>query len=129
MIRLKEIQLGLVTLVIIMVMAAGVPSSEEGKKIYQKNCIHCHMEDGQGLPGVFPPVVSLDYYQTDLGRAIKSMSAGVSGELVVNGKKYFGVMSPSGLTDQQMADVMNYLLKQSSINRTLSAEDVAKLKQ
>ncbi|MDZ7649441.1 MAG: cytochrome c [Cytophagales bacterium] len=36
-------------------------SMERGKEIYQRNCISCHMDQGEGLPGIFPPLSKSDY--------------------------------------------------------------------
>ena len=33
-------------------------SIERGKEVYNVHCITCHMEKGEGLEGVFPPVAS-----------------------------------------------------------------------
>jgi mono/diheme cytochrome c family protein len=34
-------------------------SIERGKEVYAGNCQSCHMENGEGLPDVFPPVAQI----------------------------------------------------------------------
>lgn len=84
-------------------------SMERGKDIYDGTCTVCHMGEGQGIPGVFPPLAKSDYLMKDLNTNIKNMIDGLSGEIEVNGTKYNGVMQPSGLDDADIADVLNYV--------------------
>lgn len=84
-------------------------SMERGKEIYQVNCITCHMEQGEGLEGIFPPLAKSDYMLADKKRAIQQTLYGVSGEMVVNGKSYNGEMNAFPLTDEQTSDLMNYI--------------------
>ena len=41
--------------------------------------------------------------------SIKAIKYGQSGEIVVNGKTYNMPMTPMGLSDDEIADVMNYI--------------------
>lgn len=84
-------------------------SMERGKEIYQVNCITCHMEQGEGLEGIFPPLAMSDYMLADKRRAIQQTLYGVSGEMVVNGKSYNGEMNAFPFTDEQTSDLMNYI--------------------
>ncbi|GAB5522584.1 MAG: hypothetical protein Roseis2KO_04560 [Roseivirga sp.] len=89
--------------------AALKESMERGKGIYDGTCTVCHMGEGQGLPGVFPPLAKSDYLMADLDRSIKAVIEGLTGEIEVNGTKYNGVMQASGLDDKDIADVLNYV--------------------
>ena len=40
-------------------------SVERGKEIYLRNCVSCHMDEGQGIEGVFPPIAGSDYMLAD----------------------------------------------------------------
>ena len=40
--------------------------------------------------------------------SIKGLKYGMKGEITVNGKKYNSYMAPLGLSDYEIADVMNY---------------------
>lgn len=84
-------------------------STERGKEIYLRNCISCHMEQGEGLEGIFPPVAKSDYMLADKKRAIQQTLYGVTGEMTVNGKLYNGEMNAFDLTDEQTSDLMNYI--------------------
>ncbi len=84
-------------------------STERGKEIYARNCISCHMEQGEGLEGIFPPLAKSDYLLADKKRAIQQTLYGVSGEMTVNGKVYNGEMNGFDLTDEEMSDLMNYI--------------------
>ncbi|MBK7650149.1 MAG: cytochrome c [Flammeovirgaceae bacterium] len=74
-------------------------SMQRGKEIYQSNCISCHMNEGEGLTGIFPPLSKSDYMLTDKKRAIKQTLYGVSGEMTVNEVQYNGEMNGYDLTD------------------------------
>lgn len=84
-------------------------SMERGKEIYSRNCVSCHMDQGEGLEGIFPPLANSDYMLADKKRAMSQILKGVSGEMTVNGKKYNGEMNGYDLTDDQVSDLMNYI--------------------
>lgn len=82
---------------------------EKGRRVYTQTCFACHQPEGQGMPGVFPPLAKSDYLMADKARAIRSVVKGLSGEIVVNGQKYNGVMPPVMLSDEQIAHVLTYV--------------------
>ena len=82
---------------------------EKGKRVYTQVCFACHMPEGQGLAGVFPPLAKSDFLMADKSRAITSLIKGLSGPITVNGQAYNGVMPPSGLNDEQIASVLTYV--------------------
>jgi nitrite reductase (NO-forming) len=84
---------------------------ERGKKVYLSVCFACHMANGEGLPGIFPPLANSDFLKADKGRAIRIPIKGLSGPIVVNGKEYNNIMPPqTQLDDEQIADVLTYIL-------------------
>lgn len=84
-------------------------SIKRGKEVYAIYCQSCHMEDGKGIPGVNPPVAKADYMKKPADSLINVILKGQSGEVVVNGNKYNVPMPPQEyLTDEQIADVLNY---------------------
>src|SRR5580658_3329273 len=61
---------------------------DHGRDLYVHNCFVCHQSNGQGVPGVFPPLAKSDLIATNLERAIKALAEGMSGEIEVLGKKF-----------------------------------------
>lgn len=84
-------------------------SIKRGKVVYEANCASCHMEKGEGIEGVFPPLAKSDYLMADKKRSIKQVLLGAKGKMVVNGITYEGEMPASGLIDKETADVLNYI--------------------
>jgi len=84
-------------------------SITRGKEIYTAQCLSCHMENGEGLEGVFPPLAKSDYLMADQKRAVHQILNGLSGEITVNGKTYYGDMPAFDLTDEEVSDVLNYV--------------------
>ena len=80
-----------------------------GKDVYTAQCITCHMEQGEGLEGVYPPVAKSDYLMADKKRSIEQVLYGLTGEIKVKGITYDGVMTGYDLTDQEVSDVLNYI--------------------
>lgn len=81
-----------------------------GKTAYDKTCFACHQADGKGIEGAFPPLAGSDYLLEDKTRAITQIIDGSEGEITVNGKVYSGIMPPQVLTNEEVKDVMNYIL-------------------
>ncbi|MEO9966689.1 MAG: cytochrome c [Reichenbachiella sp.] len=105
-------------------------SMARGQEIYGNECMVCHMENGQGLSGAFPPLASSDYFADDVSKAIDAIVNGLEGELTVNDNTYFGVMDPVELSDQEIADVLNYIRNSwGSASSAISSEEVASIKQ
>ena len=85
-------------------------SIEEGTLIYQDFCLQCHGSEGKGESGVFPPLAQSDYLMENITQSIQGIKYGMRGVMVVNGVVYEGMMAAQGLDDEEIADVMNYML-------------------
>lgn len=83
-------------------------SSQNGKLVYEANCMSCHMEDGNGLEGVYPSLVKTGNLK-DPVRLVKIILQGMRGPITVKGVKYDLEMAASNLTNQETADVINYI--------------------
>jgi nitrite reductase (NO-forming) len=84
---------------------------EKGRGVYMQTCFVCHQMNGEGVPAQIPPLAKSDYFakMTD-EEAIHIVIAGRTGEVIVNGKKYNGTMTPLNyLTDDQIANVLTYV--------------------
>ena len=82
----------------------------EGKEVYDRSCIACHMKDGKGLEGTFPPLAGSDYLLEDPQRALEQVMEGSAEEMVVNGVTYNGIMPPQDVTGEEAVAVVNYIL-------------------
>jgi mono/diheme cytochrome c family protein len=80
-----------------------------GESVYQTYCTSCHMEKGEGLEGLYPPLAKSDYLMADKKRSIVQVMKGISGEIKVNGKTYNMEMMGFELSDQEVSDVLNYI--------------------
>lgn len=84
-------------------------SMSRGKEIYTDFCIQCHMATGKGNGITFPPLDGSDWLKKKRTESIHAVKYGQKGEIVVNGKKFNAMMPPMGLSDEEVADVMNYV--------------------
>lgn len=81
---------------------------ERGQQIYDLNCATCHQGEGQGVPGVYPPLANSDYLQSK-EQHIDVVLRGLSGPITVNGQPYNGVMAGfASLNDFNVAAVVTY---------------------
>jgi mono/diheme cytochrome c family protein len=85
-------------------------SIERGSEIYTDFCVTCHMPNGEGVAYTFPPLAKSDYLMQNRDASIKGIKYGREGELIVNGITYNNTMAPLGLEDDEIADVMNFIL-------------------
>jgi nitrite reductase (NO-forming) len=85
-------------------------SIARGKDVYTTNCLGCHQIQGEGLTGVYPPLAKSDHLTKDMTASITILLKGQKEEITVNGTKYSLPMAPTNhLSDQQIADVLNYI--------------------
>jgi len=80
-----------------------------GKEVFMDFCIQCHMANGQGDGKTFPSLDGSDWLSKKTTQSIHAVKFGQTGEIVVNGKKFNNTMPPMGLSNQEIADVMNYV--------------------
>ncbi|MBT8296696.1 MAG: cytochrome c [Maribacter sp.] len=101
-------------------------SIERGSEIYTDFCVSCHMPNGEGIAYTFPPLANSDYLLQNRMESIKGIKYGRSGELIVNGISYNNTMDPLGLEDDEIADVMNFILNSwgNSSNDMVTKEEV-----
>jgi nitrite reductase (NO-forming) len=85
-------------------------SIKRGKEYYVTECQNCHMENGEGLAGVYPPLAKADYMKKPVNHLVDVVLKGLDGEIMVNGVKYNTPMPPQAyLSDEKTADILNYV--------------------
>lgn len=85
-------------------------SIARGEIIYTDFCMQCHLHDGKGTPKIFPPLAGSDWLTQKRKESIHSVKYGLKGAIEVNGQPYNSAMTPLGLEDDEIADVMNYVM-------------------
>jgi nitrite reductase (NO-forming) len=103
---------------------------QAGKALFAGTCSTCHMADGKGMPGVFPPLAQSDWLQRPHSELINVVINGLSGPIKVNGQDYNSVMPPmSQLADDEVANILTYALNAwGNEGGRVSQEDVAKVR-
>jgi nitrite reductase (NO-forming) len=115
--------------------AAGTLSKDDqiaaGKQLFTGTCSVCHQANGEGLPGVFPPLAKSDYLaRQDKNHLISIPLHGLTGKITVNGKDYDSVMPPmTQLTDDEVANLLTYVLNSwGNPGGQVSKDEVAKVR-
>ena len=108
-----------------------IESIDRGAIIYEDFCMNCHFPDGKGVEKVTPPLAKSDYLMKNREKSIRAVKFGQSGEIIVNGKIYNGTMTAMGLSNKEIADVMNYITNNfgNSNNKVFTEEEVLKIEK
>lgn len=85
-------------------------SMARGKITYKEFCIRCHTETGKGTGKFYPPLAGSDWLASKRTASIHAVKYGLKGLITVNGKEYKKSMANPGLENQEIADVMNYIM-------------------
>ncbi|MCF4101386.1 cytochrome c [Gillisia sp. M10.2A] len=101
-------------------------SYKRGKEVYADFCVVCHLPNGKGIPGSFPPLDGSNWLTEKRKESIHAVKYGLQGSIKVNGEEYSNVMTPLGLSDQEVADVLNYAMNSWSnkIEQPVTLEEV-----
>lgn len=108
--------------------ASPAIAADDGAAIY-KRCAACHLANGAGVPGAFPPLKTdvRTLAGTAAGRRYLALVVirGVSGPITVEGKSYRGMMpAQAGLNDAQVAAVLNHVVRGGSA-KAFTAKEIA----
>jgi mono/diheme cytochrome c family protein len=104
-------------------------SIDRGAIVYQDFCVQCHLSTGKGVPGNFPPLAGSNWLTEKRTESIHAVKYGQKGEIQVNGVTYNGVMTPMGLSDEEVADVLNYSMNSwgNTQEEMVTEEEVSKV--
>ena len=108
-----------------------VTPAQLGKKVFTQICIACHQANGQGIPGVFPPLAGSEWANGSEERIIRIVLHGLNGKINVAGKDFENAMASLGgtLKDDQIANVLTYVRSEwGNSSPAVSAETVAKIR-
>ncbi len=83
-----------------------------GERLYKTHCANCHMDGGEGLGALIPPLKGSDYLSANRERLSCMIRYGLKDTIVVNGKIYAEQMLGNDkLNDIQIANVVNFVLQ------------------
>lgn len=106
-------------------------SMERGGLVYTDFCMQCHLANGMGVPGSFPPLAKSNWLVEKRKESIHAVKYGQRGEIMVNEVTYNGLMAPMGLTDEEIADVMNYIMNSwgNTQEKIVTPDEVSKIEK
>jgi mono/diheme cytochrome c family protein len=124
-------------LAVVLIVFPGANAVADGEELYVR-CAACHLPDGAGIPGIFPPLKNRlgPIATTESGRdyLVMTLICGLIGDIVVDGITYRGVMPAQPLSDADIASILNFVgtalaADQSNAWQIFSEEDVAGIRQ
>ncbi len=86
------------------------PAMSRGQALFAANCALCHGATGDGIPRLYPPLAKSDWLAANRRDAIAGIVSGLNKEIVVNGQPYHGQMPAIMLDDEQVSDVLTFVL-------------------
>jgi len=102
-------------------------SNLNGKKLFMTHCSVCHMPNGLGVKGAFPPLSDTKWVNGPADVMIDIVLHGFNEEIEVNGDKYVTPMAAlPHIKDDELAAILTYV--RSSFGNDASAvtaEEVA----
>jgi mono/diheme cytochrome c family protein len=104
--------------------------AKTGAEVYA-TCAACHMANGQGLVGAFPPLAGSDWVTGRADVPIALVLHGMQGPVPVKGVTYNAIMTPWGelFTDEEIANVVTYIRTNwGNAASAVTAADVAKVR-
>ena len=81
-----------------------------GARLYEIHCGNCHMEAGQGLGALIPPLAGADYVQNHGADMACLIVNGIAVPMEVNGQIYTQPMPGNAtLTPRDIAAILNFI--------------------
>ena len=81
-----------------------------GKKLYTQHCSNCHMENGEGLGKLIPPLKNSDFLFANMGLSAQMIVNGYEAPIVVNGTEYNQPMPGNkNLNPTEVIEILTYI--------------------
>ncbi|GAB4492984.1 MAG: hypothetical protein OHK0019_16000 [Saprospiraceae bacterium] len=97
-------------LLLLLISACQTNPYKQGERLYKANCANCHMDNGEGLGALIPPLAGADYLEKNREKLPCLLRYGIKDSIVVNGKIYAEAMPGAAtLSDVQIANILNYV--------------------
>lgn len=107
---------------------AGAATTVDGATVFVSTCAACHQANGEGTPGLFPPLAGSEYVTGEPARLTQIVLHGLTGPVTVNGATFNGAMPPwRQFSDQELAAVLTYVRSSwGNAASPVTADDVAR---
>ncbi len=100
----------LLSTILLFLMGCARDPYADGAQIYKSYCANCHMDSGEGLGALIPPVNGVDYLTQNRDQLPCLIRYGLQDSILVNGKMYAEQMPAADkLSDIDITNVLNYL--------------------
>lgn len=107
---MKSLLLAAVVAVFSCLTACEQQPYQMGERLYKTHCANCHMDSGEGLAALIPPLAGSDYLTKHRGELACLIRYGLNDTIVVNGKTFSGEMLGNDkLSEIQITNVLNYI--------------------
>jgi len=88
----------------------GLQLFSNGKQLYTRYCQNCHMENGEGLGTLIPPLKNSDYLLSDVTKAARTIKYGLKGPIRVNDINYNQPMPANpDMTSIEIQELLVYI--------------------
>ena len=111
---------------LVMLVAFSAAADEDYSADAYATCSACHLPDGVGVPGAFPPIrnraAAIAMLEGGREYLVTVVAYGLMGTIQVEGTQYFGVMAGMGaaMSDEDIAAVLNYIVFELSNDKPAS---------
>lgn len=97
-------------LIVLLAQISCKQKYNQGKVMYDFHCAGCHLEDGNGLGEIYPPLTKSDYVLNNIDQFPCFITKGMSGPITVDGKNYNGEMPKNkSLSAVEVTNIINYM--------------------
>lgn len=113
---------------LVLLVAFAATADEDYSADAYATCSACHLPDGVGVPGAFPPIRNraAAIARLDGGREylVTVVTYGLMGTIQVEGAQYFGIMAGLGaaMSDDDIASALNYIVFELSDDEVSDVE-------
>jgi mono/diheme cytochrome c family protein len=97
-------------LIILFIIACQGNRYKQGERLYQYYCMSCHMEDGEGLQRLIPPLNNSSFIPENRELLPCIIKYGIDRPIVVNEKQFREPMAGiKDLTETEITNILNYI--------------------
>lgn len=108
--RINRIAVWLILSCLLILYACEQKPYGQGEHLYQAYCASCHMNEGQGLKSLIPPLAQADYLELNREKLACIIRYGIEDALIVNGKRYEQPMAGiNRLNAVEITNILNFV--------------------